>query len=283
MSVNLAAIANKSWPYVRGYLTRELKLGDRLDSRSDAFALGYLGRATGINIRHLIRFDKECGASFIPDDHTCHISGGRSPKANQAERIAIKSITDPLEVRSAANKYGDNFVKHLIIEKFGFDEDDISDTEDRLKDSLFRHGVDQIDGKAAGMGLAQSLGIQSDLDKIQSGRQKRGAKAKSVTDGVDAPEIAATKYLDSFFKGMTKRDREDFTVSLAEDRKKYRGNFGKEYLRGMVLGEVDENSDDPVTGFISASIDQMDSQKLNDYFLGQRQVNSTASKRRRKT
>lgn len=78
MPVNLAAIIDKPWPFVKGYLVRGLGLGSRLDGKSDAFVLGYLGQAAGIDLKYVVRFDKECGASYIPDLHTCHVGEGRS-------------------------------------------------------------------------------------------------------------------------------------------------------------------------------------------------------------
>ena len=47
--LDISAIADKPWPWIRGYLTQAIELGDRLDSRSDSFAIGYLSRA--------VRFD----------------------------------------------------------------------------------------------------------------------------------------------------------------------------------------------------------------------------------
>ena len=307
MPVNLAAIVDKPWPYVRGYLIQELGLGDRLDSRSNAFALGYLGQATGFNLRHFARFDKECGASYIPDVLTCHVGEGRSVSPRKLAEDMVGELIADTEIdrtssskrklpeaaahsrknalinsaRAAYNRYGSSFAKHLIVQQFGIDDDDLSDIEGQLNDSLFKHGVDQIDEAAAGNALAKSLGIQSDLEKIRSSRQKRSAKDRSVLEGAKPVDQAVSDYLDDYFKGMNKGDREEFTVTLADARKEHKSNFGKELLKGLLLGNSDEN--DPSTKLILAGISQIDSKRVNGYLLSQRQINSTAAKHKRKS
>ncbi|HEY9749740.1 MAG TPA: ParB N-terminal domain-containing protein [Allocoleopsis sp.] len=71
MPINLAAIVDKPWPFVRGYLIQELGLGDRLDNASDNFAIGYLSRATRMDLGKICSKGQVCGSSCIPRKRKC--------------------------------------------------------------------------------------------------------------------------------------------------------------------------------------------------------------------
>ena len=88
MPVNLSAIIDKPWPLARAYLERSLGLQDRLDGVSDDFALGYLSRATRMDLGKICSRGKPCGNSCVPRKRECKSETSKTAKEASARARA---------------------------------------------------------------------------------------------------------------------------------------------------------------------------------------------------
>lgn len=107
-TVDLSKISDRPWPFVRAYLVKQLGLGQRLDSRSDAYALGYLSRATRMDLGKICSRGKPCGNSCVPRKRKCKSETSQlaieaSTKARQKLISELKAERD--KKRAAREKW----------------------------------------------------------------------------------------------------------------------------------------------------------------------------------
>lgn len=70
-TIDLSPVIGHPWQTVREYVTQLLELSDRLDSASDHYAMGYLSRATRMDLGKICKKGDPCGNSCIPSTKQC--------------------------------------------------------------------------------------------------------------------------------------------------------------------------------------------------------------------
>lgn len=244
---------------------------------------------------------KECGASYIPDAKTCHV-GQNSQKVGRAvNTLFSRMITDlsrdgdrelSLEAKQrniesfknkvvvAYNKHGTEFPKVLLLDNLKergalIDPEESDDPKaTSLRGSLLKQAIDQIDVKVEGDRLIQSLKLEDKITKVEQGRAKRSAKQVNPAFDSRSIDSRVEEFVNDFFAGQDDDGRAETAVALADYRKKHKESFGKEYLKTL-LG-IDEQKG-AIAQLYNASLESVNSKRLNKFLLGQRNKKTAAS------
>lgn len=91
--LDFTAIADKPWPFVRGYLTKALDLGDRLDGVSDDYAIGYLSKAMRLDLKSVAKERKCTPGKTIQCGNVCRQPKNCKPKAETPVKQQSKAKT----------------------------------------------------------------------------------------------------------------------------------------------------------------------------------------------